>query len=72
MCKLFSSVRNSREFAKLTKQEVLSEDEVLVSFDVISLFTKVPIPLALDVARSRLETLPDRTILAVEDIMHLL
>ena len=50
-------------------------DEVLISFDVISLFTKIPIDLALEVARERLEndtTLDDRTILSVDDILSLL
>ena len=70
-----SAVRNSREFAHFIQQETLDTDEVLVSFDVISLFTCVPINLALEIAQQRLEqddTFSDRTFLTVDDIMSLL
>ena len=53
----------------------MQDDEVLVSFDVISLFTKVPVPLALDIAQQRLESdesLHDRTTLTVDDIVEML
>jgi hypothetical protein len=46
---------------------------VLVSFDVVSLFTKIPVELAIKVATKRLRqdaTLLQRTPLPVEDIMH--
>ena len=55
-------------------QETLDTDEVLVSFDVISLLTCVPINLALEIAQ-RLEqddTFSDHTFLTVDDIMSLL
>ena len=48
---------------------------MLVSFDVVSLFTNIPTDLALDVARRRLladETLPDRTNLTVDSLVSLL
>jgi hypothetical protein len=48
---------------------------VLVSFDVVSLFTKVPVDLAIKVATKRLRqdvTLLQRTSLPVEDIIDLL
>ena len=51
---------------------VLASDEVLVSFDVVSLF---PTKLAIDVAHRRLEkdeTLSDRTTLTVDNIIVLL
>ncbi|XP_078482534.1 uncharacterized protein LOC144743198 isoform X2 [Ciona intestinalis] len=53
-------VRNSHEFAT----------ECLVSFDVVSLFTNVPIPLAMLAVMTRLRTdnLEDRTLLSCEDI----
>ena len=66
---------NSREFAHFIQQETLDTDEVLVLFDVISLFTCVPINLALEIAQQRLEqddTFSDRTFLTVDDIMSLL
>ena len=53
----------------------MKSDELLVSFDVVSLFTNVPTDLAIDVARRRLsvdDTLDDRTCLGVDDIISLL
>ena len=70
-----SAVRNSRDFAHFIQQEALEADEVLVSFDVISLFTCVPISLALDIAKECLEqdeTLSDHTFLTVSDNLSLL
>ena len=70
-----SFVRNSRDFVSSVKSLTLEEDEVLVSFDVVSLFTTIPVNLALQVARQRLEaddTLSDRTTLNVAEIMSLL
>ena len=55
--------------------QMLSDDEVLVSFDVLSLFTNVPTDLAISIARKCLkdnETLEERTCLDVEDIIQLL
>ena len=47
----------------------------MVSFDVVSLFTKIPTKLAIDVAHRRQEkdeTLSDRTTLTVDNIIVLL
>ena len=69
------SVRNSSDFATFISSQTLEEDEVLVSFDVVSLFTKVPVQLATQVARQRLlsdTTLPGRTSLTTDDIVTLL
>ena len=54
---------------------MLSDDEVLLFFDVVSLFTNVPTDLPISVAHKRLEddkTLKERTGLEVDDITQLL
>lgn len=48
----------------------LDEDNVAVSFDVISLFTNVPVVLAMEVAEDR--NLESRTPMSVEEIVILL
>ena len=70
-----SHVHNSKDFAEFISQQALRQDEVMVSFDVVSLFTCVPTDLAVKVARSRLEkdpALPERIELLVDDIVNLL
>ena len=70
-----SYVRNSKAFTGFIKPQVLTSDELLVSFDVVSLFTNVPIYLATEVAQRRLRgdvDLKDRTGLSVEEVMKLL
>ena len=61
-------------FSNLVKTQRLGE-EILVSFDVVSLFTKVPIELAIHIAKEQLQednTLEDRTALSINDIIQLL
>ena len=56
-------------------QSICLKNECLVSFDVISLFTRIPVDLALQIARLRLEndvSLDDRSMLSVDDIISLL
>ena len=53
----------------------LPDGEVLVSFDMLFLFTNVPVDLPLRVAEQRLrqdDTLTDCTALEVEEVMQLL
>ena len=67
-----SNVRNSFEFVEFIQQETLGTNEVLVSFDVVSLFTKIPVLLALNVAHQCLESLSECTALTVDDSISLL
>ena len=70
-----SHVRNSQQFAQFITTQNVSDSEVLVSFDVVSLFTRVPTSRAIQVTRDRLmndPSLPDRTSLTVDDICSLL
>ena len=70
-----SSVKNSVEFSDFIRSKHLGQDEVLVSFDVVSLFTNVPISLAIEVARRRLETDEElclRTQLGTQELITLL
>ena len=70
-----SHVLNSAEFSSFIVLKTLSPDEILVLFDVVSLFTNVPVSLAIDVARRRLQaddSLPSRTNLNVLELTQLL
>ena len=69
------TIKNSSHFAEFVRSETLNSDQVLVSFDVVSLFTKIPVDLAIKVAEKRLTedvSLSQRTFLPVEDIIDLL
>ena len=67
--------KNSCKFADFMRDKTFDACEELVSFDVVSLFTKIPVDLAVKVAEERLRedaSLGQRTSLPVEDIIHLL
>ena len=62
---------NSKHFSNMVSSETVGENEVMVSFDVQSLFTNVPIGHALEVIHKRLvedQTLEDRTTLAEDKV----
>ena len=68
-------MKNSARFAEFIRGQTLDADRVLVSFDVVSLFTKIPVDLAIKVAKERLRndaSLGQRTSFPVEDIVDLL
>ena len=69
------TVKNSCELADFIRDKTLNACKELLSFDVVSLFTKIPVDLAVKVAEERLRedaSLGQRTSLPVEDIIHLL
>ena len=60
---------------RISCDKTLNACEELVYFDVVSLFTKIPVDLAVKVAEERLRedaSLGQRTSLPVEDIIYLL
>jgi hypothetical protein len=68
-------VKNSGHFVQLSKSANLQSSDTLISFNIISLFTNVPVEKALQVIRSKFhsdDTLPERSVLQVDVIMELL
>ena len=66
-----SQVQISRSFAEFIRSQVLQEDEILASFDVVSLFANMPVDLTVLVAWRRLQeddSLGERTSLCVEKV----
>ena len=69
------TVKNSCQFADFIRDKTLHACEELVSFDVVSIFTEIPVDLTVKVAEERIRedaSLGQRTSLPVEDIIHLL
>ena len=65
------SVKNSIDFIDRIKDVVIEEDDILVSFDVVSLFTSVPVDCAIKCIFDLLvvdDSLPKRTQLNAHDI----
>ena len=69
------TVKNSGEFANIISKETIPTDEAMISFDVESLFTNVPIEETVQAALHRVNndpSLPDRTALTPTQIADLL
>ena len=70
-----SSVKNSLDFIEMLKDWTITEDQRMVSFDVVSLFMNVPTDPAIQVAKRRLEEddgSKERTELTTREILCLL
>ena len=68
-------VQNSQKFAEEKKGMKLEKGECITSYDVVALFTSIPIPSALEVMKKKLEQdteLQKRTIMPVDTILELL
>ena len=50
-----SHIRNSKHFVELMKDQRISDSDIMISFDVSSLFTNVPILETLDYLKQKLE-----------------
>ena len=50
-------VKNSYDFVEFLNT-IKVDDESMVSFDVVSLFIKIPVDLAMEIAKKRLESYP--------------
>ena len=70
-----SAVKNSFEFSEFVNGASYRTNDAMISFDVVSLFTNVPVEVATEVAKNLLcgdQTLKERTKLSVSDIAALL
>ena len=66
-------VQNSQMFVEEIKDMKLEKGECITSYDVVALFTSIPISSALEVMKKKLDTeLQKRTILPVDNILELL
>ena len=66
---------NSTEFTEKLHGTKIDEDEIMVSFEVTSLFTAIPVDRACEFIRNKLnkdKTLKHRTKLSIDDIIKLL
>ena len=68
-------IPNSKLFSTFIATQEIAHEESLESFDVVSLFTRVPTLLAIQVAKQRLESdthLAESTFLTITEIIALL
>ena len=66
------SVANSLQFSKESSDIKIDDNEVLVSFDVVSLFTAIPVDKACEYMKKKLEQDASRTNLDIDGITTLL
>ena len=70
-----SSIKNTSDFCEQLQNITIEEDEILVSYDVKSLYTSIPIDDTLDIITHKLShdnRLKDQTSLSPQDIRQLL
>ena len=75
MGKSFSFVKNSKKFVGFISSQTKGTGWMLVSFDVTSHFTSIPIERAIEIAIKRLkedDTLEERNCLRADEIVKLL
>ena len=68
-------VNNTKEFADEIRKTKLEEGECITSYDVIALFTSIPVSSALEIIRNKLDQdadLPNRSIMTADNIIELL
>ena len=66
-------VTNSVVFAQRVRDQPITEDEIMVSFNVVALFTSIPVDLALYIIRDKLQqdvTLTERTDISITNIVR--
>ena len=69
------SVKDSKEFCEYVKSLTMDPQDIMVSFDVVSLFTTIPVEMGVEVARKKLQdddTFSERSKLSVQDTVNLL
>ena len=69
------SVTNSAEFVRKIANTTVDDDEIMASFDVVSLFTAIPVDKTCEHIRNKLlkdKTLQQRTKMSIDDIVALL